>query len=241
MSENIMVAIIGVISSVFVFIMTLIANRISHVKTVRYEQRRKIIDKLCTYIHNNNTNIEKLKKCISKCSENFCIYIEDGGYLNIKQSKLEKEYNNFKKAFYNVINLTEEILFFIENNIIPLNKYKIYYFEISRQYMEIKDLDQYYYEDYIDTPHKAENGSLGKSEINELYEQNEEVWHCINKIHFYSYNLLVNLQNDTYSKYFNNKKMLELSDYRYKNLKIKKDNKKEIDLFFGGTIIDNHY
>ena len=41
MSENIIVAIIGVISSVFVFVMTLIANKISHVKTVRYEQRRK--------------------------------------------------------------------------------------------------------------------------------------------------------------------------------------------------------
>ena len=241
MSENIIVAIIGVISSVFVFVMTLIANKISHVKTVRYEQRRKIIDKLCADIHTNNRNIKKLKKCISKCYENFCTYIEDGGYLNIKQSELEQEYSDFKKAYYNVMDLTEEILFFIENNIIPLNKYKVYYFEISQQYRGIKDLDQYYYETYIDAPHEAESGSLGKNEIDELIEQNEGAWHSINKIYFYSYNLLVNLQNDTYSKYFNNKKMLELLDYRYENLKIEKDKNKEIDLFFGGTIIDYDY
>lgn len=35
--------------------------------------------------------------------------------------------------------------------------------------------------------------------------------------------------------------MLELLDYRYENLKIEKDKNKEIDLFFGGTIIDYDY
>jgi len=57
----------------------------------------------------------------------------------------------------------------------------------------------------------------------------------INKVYMYSYNLLVNLQNDIYSMFFDNKKMIELWDYRYENLE--KDDKKDIDLFFGVCIL----
>lgn len=148
---------------------------------------------------------------------------------------MESEYKLLKETHNKVVENCEEILFFIENNIIPLYEYQNYYHGIKEYLYDISELEQFYYEQNVDCLDEIDVNDLTQEDIDHVYDVSEVKYGSINKAYRYSCNLLVNLQNDTYYNFFDNKKIIDLWVYRYENLE--KDDKKDIDLFFGGCIL----
>lgn len=172
------------------------------------------------------------------CTYNYKEYIDNKGVYFEEKKEVENEYKLFKETHNNVVKNCEEILFFIENNIIPLYENTNYYHGIKECLYDISDLEQFYYEQNVDCSDEIDVIDLTQEDIDRVYDVSEVTYGYINKVYMYSYNLLVNLQNDTYSKFFNNKKMIKLWDYRYENLEKVENNNKEIYLFFGGCILN---
>ncbi len=225
MSENMVIASIGVLSSMSVFSMTLVANKISYVMNVRDDARRKINDEINDMIYKSIESVHAYKFQLNNFTNEY-ISFWDEEKADLKNNiELLKQYMELKQACINFVKDGREILNYIDSHIVILHKYTTYYEKLDNLYYDICEEDDWFCEivdGYEDEP------SIYEEDIDEMDMVKVKIEEILDEIYFHTYNLYVNIHNDTYSKFFNNYKLKEMWDYRYESIKLNKLKEKEL-------------
>ncbi len=225
MSENMIIALIGVLSSVSVFSMTLIANKISYVMNIRDDTKRKINDEINEMIYKSIEGIHAYEFQLNNFTNEYISFWDEGKLDLNNNIDLLKQYIELKKACISFVKDGREILNYIDSHIVILHKYITYYEKLDNLYYDICEEDDWFceivdgYEDEL---------SIYEEDIYEIDMVKVKIEEILDEIYFHTYNLYVNIHNDTYSKFFNNYKLKEISDYRYQSIILKNPKEKEL-------------
>lgn len=137
MSENLIIAIIGVISSISVFFMTLIANKISYIMNFRDIEKRKIYDEINNVVYLNIEKIHSYKFELFNFTNKY-ISLWDEGKADINNNiELIKAYIKLIESSKDFITEGKRILHFIDSHLVILYRYKEYYDKLDELYFNV--------------------------------------------------------------------------------------------------------
>lgn len=211
MSENLIIALIGVISSVVIFLMTLIANLIAYKNKVRHEVKRQITEQLTKIISNIIDVIPIVKSNLEELTNEYNSCIVSGKDIMYNVDVLNKNVYFTGKTvdlFSNFVKFQA----YIRYHILPLRKYLIYHDKLKELISKFKNK----YLDYMSSIEKSEY-----TDISILKNKNDNIELVLDEIYFHLYNLYIDIQNDTYSVFFKKYKMNRMKDSRFKELRSK--------------------
>lgn len=211
MSENLIIAIIGVISSVSVFFMTMIANIVAYKNRVRQEIKREITEELTKIISKIIDTIPMVKSDLTDLTNECSICIKEKIDIQYNVDIKEKELQLAERSV-ELIGAFINFQAYIKSHILPLNKYLIYHDKLKELALLFKDK----YQDYTSVIDENQN-----KDIVILTQKGSSVKLVLDEIYFHLYNLYIDIQNDTYSKFFKKYKMKKNKDPRFKVLNIK--------------------
>ena len=214
MNDNIIAALIGVGSSVIVFIATIIANYIDRKVNLRNEIKKAHSDELCEIIKKNINIIMDVKYGNNHVLDNIILYSKKALNAIDRNNILEYE-TSYLKNIKPLVDNINTIVDYLENHAITLSEFKDYSIKIKKINLLYFDLNEEYLlfqNDYV--KNKIEN-LVSEEGIKKFKLINNKYNKVYDELYFYYYNLNVSLQNSIYSKYFKNKKIEKLKNDLY--------------------------
>ena len=217
MDSNITSAIIGVGSSISVFIATVIADMISDKIKNRNEIKKKYGEELCENTRKLANIITNIRYKNNKCIEIINGYSQKNNLEPMDVQNIQFQLYDYMVNFKELLDNYYIVADFIDNHGIILSDFTKYSIKVrkistrlideSNEFLPLNDyIGQHVFDMFRD------------NSFNKLKIINDKYNAILDELFFYYYNLSIEIQNSIYTKYFKGKKLEKIQNNMYEKI-----------------------